>query len=516
MGLRFRRSVRLFPGVRLNFSRSGVSTSVGVRGATMTLGPRGAYANVGIPGSGLSYRTRLDAPARSHPSTPQHVPRGAVPSREPARAPIQTHGVTSIPGTEVEIKSANVSVLTSPGLGELKQLINEAADRQTELRNELANRKKALDQAAGRLRRAQSFVVRLFTAKAIPTLVQAANEASDAWVDTQSHLEGCFVEVDFAFDEATRNSYAGLVSSFENLRTSQRIWDITATAAVDRVAQRTTALSALTRAPVTFDFTSSDIIRSQYRAMRFGTVSGRDLQIFPGFIMLRDAARNFALIEIGQLTCELARSNFIEEEAVPSDAEQVGSTWKRANKDGSRDRRFNDNYQIPVLRYGALAFSSPTGLAEVFQISSHAKAAAFAQAITSHKRALTNLDSARVDTLALPVPSGEADVDDVDESSEPAFRAKPRKNLFVDWSVLALVLTGLITASGWTAAHWSQVAAALTPAPAAPVASTQMEPQPAPEQRKPHHRHHHRSRHHAEGSDSSATTAVPADVPGAP
>ena len=512
MGLRFRRSVRLFPGVRLNFSRSGVSTSIGVRGATMTLGPRGAYANVGIPGSGLSYRTRLDAPARTHSSAPRHVPSVAVPSLEP-RAPIHTHGVASIPGTEVEIKSADVSVLTSSGLGELKQLINDAANHQAELRNELASRKKVLDEAARRLRRAQSFIVRLFTAKAILKLVEAANDASEAREETQSHLNGCFVEVDFAFDDATRSSYASLVSSFEKLRTSQRIWDITATAAVDRVAQRTTASSALTRAPVAFDFTASDIIRSQYRAMRFGTVSGRDLQVFPGFIMMRDAARDFALIEFGQLTCELARSNFIEEEAAPSDAEQVGSTWKRANKDGSRDRRFNDNYQIPVLKYGALAFSSPTGLAEVFQISNHANAAAFAQVIANHKRALANLDSARTETLALPAPAGEAAGDNIEDTAEPAFRAKPRKNLFVDWTVLALALVGLFTGSSWTATHWSQVAAAFTAPSAPPAKAPQTQPQPSPEQRKPHHRHHHRGRHHAKGSDSLTTAAAPSDVP---
>ena len=477
-----------------------MSTSVGVRGASMTIGSRGAYANIGIQGSGVSYRTRLDAPARSHPGTPQHVSRVAGPSREPARAPLQTHGVTSIPGTEIEIKSADVSVLTSPGLGELKQLINEVSERQAELRNDLLGLKKALDQATGRLRRAQWFVVRLFSAKVIPRLVEAANEASDALVDAQSHLDECFVEVDFAFDEATRDSYARLVSSFEDLRTSQRIWDITATAAVDRVAQRTTATSALTRAPVTFDFTSSEIIRSQYQAMRFGTVSARDLQIYPGFIMMRDAERDFALIELAQLSCELVQSNFIEEEAVPSDAEQVGRTWKRANKDGSRDRRFNGNYQIPVLRYGALTLSSPAGLTEVFQISSHSKAAAFAQAIAGHKRTIANSDSARVGPPAPSASSDEPDGHDVDESPELTFRAKPRKNLFVDWSVLALALTGLIAAIGWTAAHWSQVAVVLTPPPAAPLASTPMQPQHALEQRQLHHRHHYRSRRHAEWS----------------
>ena len=33
MGFRFRRSVRLFPGVRLNIGKRGVSASVGIRGA---------------------------------------------------------------------------------------------------------------------------------------------------------------------------------------------------------------------------------------------------------------------------------------------------------------------------------------------------------------------------------------------------------------------------------------------------------------------------------------------------
>ncbi|MFD1611816.1 DUF4236 domain-containing protein [Sphingomonas tabacisoli] len=64
MGFRFRRSVRLMPGVRLNFSSRGVSTSLGGRGATVNLSRRGTRATVGIPGSGLSYSTLLSRPVR--------------------------------------------------------------------------------------------------------------------------------------------------------------------------------------------------------------------------------------------------------------------------------------------------------------------------------------------------------------------------------------------------------------------------------------------------------------------
>lgn len=54
-GLRFRKRVRLLPGVHANISKSGLSTSFGVPGATVNRGKRGTMMTVGLPGSGLSY-----------------------------------------------------------------------------------------------------------------------------------------------------------------------------------------------------------------------------------------------------------------------------------------------------------------------------------------------------------------------------------------------------------------------------------------------------------------------------
>lgn len=55
MGVRFRRSVKICKGARVNFSKSGASLSLGGRGRTLTVGPRGTRMTVGIPGTGLSY-----------------------------------------------------------------------------------------------------------------------------------------------------------------------------------------------------------------------------------------------------------------------------------------------------------------------------------------------------------------------------------------------------------------------------------------------------------------------------
>jgi hypothetical protein len=65
MGFRFRRSISILPGVRLNVSKSGGSVSLGGRGATVNVGRRGAYADVGLPGSGLSYRQKISGRGQS-------------------------------------------------------------------------------------------------------------------------------------------------------------------------------------------------------------------------------------------------------------------------------------------------------------------------------------------------------------------------------------------------------------------------------------------------------------------
>lgn len=56
MGLRFRKSVSLFPGVKLNFGTTGMSVSTGVPGFRKTFHTSGRVTtSVGIPGTGLYY-----------------------------------------------------------------------------------------------------------------------------------------------------------------------------------------------------------------------------------------------------------------------------------------------------------------------------------------------------------------------------------------------------------------------------------------------------------------------------
>ncbi len=87
MGFRFQRRFRIFPGLRLNVSRSGVSTTFGSRGAHITLGHGQMRETVGIPGSGISW-THATNLGHLQPSRPpvEHICQ--LPDCNPSMVPL--------------------------------------------------------------------------------------------------------------------------------------------------------------------------------------------------------------------------------------------------------------------------------------------------------------------------------------------------------------------------------------------------------------------------------------------
>jgi Protein of unknown function (DUF4236) len=58
MGWGFRKSKRIFPGLRLNLSKSGIGFSAGRRGATISRSPRGRK-QVSLGWKGLFWRRKV-------------------------------------------------------------------------------------------------------------------------------------------------------------------------------------------------------------------------------------------------------------------------------------------------------------------------------------------------------------------------------------------------------------------------------------------------------------------------
>lgn len=60
VGTRFRKSIKIAPGVRINVGRKSVGMSIGGKYGGMSFNSRtGARARVSAPGTGLSYSTKI-------------------------------------------------------------------------------------------------------------------------------------------------------------------------------------------------------------------------------------------------------------------------------------------------------------------------------------------------------------------------------------------------------------------------------------------------------------------------
>ena len=83
MGLRYRKSKKILPGVRLNLNKNSASISIGPKGFKQTFSTTGRKTTtVGIPGSGLSYTTNSSANKSGEPqqATPAYSSKNKTPA----------------------------------------------------------------------------------------------------------------------------------------------------------------------------------------------------------------------------------------------------------------------------------------------------------------------------------------------------------------------------------------------------------------------------------------------------
>lgn len=283
-------------------------------------------------------------------------------------------------------------------------------------------------------------------------------------------LNDCYINVDFGLDQRAEDAFAALSRSFRSLCEAQKKWDITSTYKTDRVKERTTAVQAIARTETIFEFSDVDILRSNSKGLKFNNASGLEMYLFPGFILSKERGSDFALIEWSELSAEGKPSNFIESEPVPTDAQVISHTWAKANKDGSPDRRFTDNYQIPVVRYGELWFKSPGGLYEAYMVSSQSKVDDFIAAIQNLRTALSRVENARGEALA------EEEVESPPQATaeRKADIEKPPIYVF-DLVISAILVLLLLIGIRWIVSHRSELVSSIRPAETASIQQPQLE-----------------------------------------
>ena len=374
MAWSFRRRVKVIPGVHLNFSRNGISTSIGVRGANMTIGSSGTFLNTGIPGLGISNRQRLSGGNSSHSSDPT-LPAPVIPGEN----------------DRGNIYSADIHEITSQGMQGIKEAILLARAQRLSLKKDLSKIKLAW--VATKAKKVMSYMfiyglIKKDIPKRFSTDLLAQREAIK---QTKEQIEASYVDLAIEFDLELKRKYDALVAAFVNLTKCRKIWDVTSAHYQDRVTTRSSASTVVKRTIVHFGLKSIPEFKSTVQALYFQNANGADLYIYPGFIVMYSRATNFAVIGLDEIDFQQSYVRFTETQGVPADSRVIDQTWAKVNRNGSCDKRFKGNYQIPVVRYGEIKLRTATGVHEEYEFSNFEATETFGNAFRSYQNAVRQL-----------------------------------------------------------------------------------------------------------------------------
>lgn len=368
---RFRKSFSPLPGVRITLSPSGISTSVGAGPFRVTAGPTGPHLTTNVLGTGLSHRQPLFGTHSPSDPSPAPSPSPQLPGQsfaEPAGPPV------------TQIQSAGSAVLTTPGLAEFRKLIDRARKEHADTASELTAAQAAERNAVNEhLSWKNGWLLRRIMKARFAQLAATAEEAAARRAELEEQLSLARLDTRIDLTASVNGAYSRLSDTFVHLSRAAQIWDTISHRETNQFTERTTATRSIERKQVRFRLGQCDVITSDWQVPHLENANGGDIFFYPAFIVYFAGDSSFALLEYSEVELQFSVTRFHEDEAVPRDSEVVGKTWAKANKDGSCDLRFKDNYEIPIARYGLLTLRSKTGLNEEYMVSNVPATEAFAK-----------------------------------------------------------------------------------------------------------------------------------------
>ncbi len=341
MAWTYQRAVKTIPGIHLNLRKGGISTTID------------------IPATGSrQYSHRTLPEGYFNPQSEGHD----------------------------NIFSADVQQITSQDMSKVKETIIAAHQQREDLRKDLIKVKASLTNARLKLTASYVLIYGLLV-KRIPARIKADIEAQKAAIAHIGQLmETSCVALEVTFEHETERKYEQVIASFNQLCTSARIWDVTSEHQQDRISTRSAASSVVSKREVKFGIRSLPDIKCRLDTLWMKNANGADLYFYPGFIIMYRHSKDFALIGLHEMEIYQRPVRFIESGTVPADTQVIDRTWAKVNKNGQPDKRFKDNYQIPVVKYGEIGLHTATGLQELYMFSNYQYSEAFVRAFTNYRR----------------------------------------------------------------------------------------------------------------------------------
>ena len=316
MGLRFRKSINLGGGFRINLSKSGIGYSWGVKGYRITKTAKGGTRQTAsIPGTGISYVTEQG-------------------KKKPQPAPTFNDGNHY---DEEEIVNSIATKLSSEGLEDIL-----AAARKTIRTNRLANIgmiASALISVA-----APPMLLLFFVFLVLKIYTKTAGR----------------IDLEYEIAPDMQQTIDKRLEPMFKITDCSKVWRITRSSKVIDMKYSSGAGISVKREPCIPSKKAPFPFKANTPAATFKSVK-ETLVFLPDCLFVLQGSKVGAL-HYADITTSTRETRFHEGEKVPKDATIVGHTWQYVNKTGGPDKRFKNNRQIPICLYGEITLKSTTGL----------------------------------------------------------------------------------------------------------------------------------------------------------
>lgn len=325
-----RKSVSIGP-VRFNLSKGGIGTSVGIKGFRVGVRPNGkSYVHAGR--YGLYYRQELGNTNRSNerdftPQTPLEPPK---------------HSDT------VEYKTASSQELSPQSRKEMLDRLNQSY------------KSVRLDYLCGVVAVLPSYMS--FQANMIAGLIVSAIGLIAFILVARWESKRRTVVINYDFEDNDGASFKKIIQSFNVLASNRKVWSLIDTrniygthesklnAGAANLINRSDAQIGESKPPWVETNIDVPVIKTR----------GQSLYMMPDGIFVYDN-KGVGFVEYNDIQVNVGTTRFIEN-SPPTDANVVDKTWKHPNINGGPDKRFKNNYQIPVCLYGELRVKSNSGM----------------------------------------------------------------------------------------------------------------------------------------------------------
>jgi uncharacterized protein DUF4236 len=378
VGFRFRKSLRIVPGIRLNLSKSGPSLSLGGKGFHYNIGAKGSRVTVGVPGTGLSWSQY----------TSHSKPRPAQFERD--SAPVLPLVQSQFPAEPV-----------------LTPIASDPADKLNTLStSELAP---ILDKAHRRWRFAPlvlvlclctflgAFIFNNGTLIGLTALYTTIVVPIAVYLDRYRRS----VKIKYKLEGIAEKVSAAIADSFSDLANCTFVWRVSARGHTTDWKRNAGATTLTQRNKILLRESRPSCSRGSVRfpAIKLGK---EEIFFLPDAILVADA-NSVAALNYKDFTLSASKTRFIESESVPRDATVIGETWQYVSKNGGPDRRFKFNRRLPVCLYGEMRIESSTGLNGLIHLSNPAAADRFGKIINIlNENTLTESDHKSISSIIKP------------------------------------------------------------------------------------------------------------------